>query len=165
MNLCDVLKNIELEEKVLKLKKICNEGYCNVDTYDSFDESLFEELDFDINSLSKPMIEKETNKVCFVKVLNVDEVVNGCEVIRPYDGTEEEIDALFNKLSVKKNKKLFTIFSAVLCALAVIMIVLGLIIGFTSKYFSDFTYLCLVLGPCFTFLATSLISLQISLKK
>ena len=165
MDLNEVLKNLELKDKINKLKDICNAGYCEIEEFDSFDEDDFELIEMDWKHIAKPYIEKETGKILFIEILGMDEVVNGCRIVRPYEGTDNEIDAIYKKISVPKKCLLPVIGSACLLAFSVFITLFGVIMGFVENYITGFFSFAYYMSPLFIFVTVSFIALTISLKK
>lgn len=165
MDLNEVLTRLELEDKINKLKDICNAGYCEIEEFESFDEDAFESIDMDWKHKAKPYIEKETGKIIFIEILGMDEIVNGCKIVRPYEGTDSEIDAIYEKISVSKKCLVPVIGSACLLAFSIFITLFGIIMGFVENYITGFFSFAYYMSPLFIFVTVSFIALKISLKK
>ena len=165
MNLNEVLTKLELEEKVTKLKEICNAGYCEILELDSFNEDDYQLIEMDWKPQAKPYIEKESGKILFIEVLGMDEIVNGCRIVRPYDGTDSEIDAIINRITTPRKQLGLIIGSLCLLACSIFITVFGIIMGFVENYITGFFSFAYYMSPLFIFITVSLIALAISLKK
>lgn len=165
MTLNEVLTNLELEEKVHKLKDICNAGYCEIEEFDSFNGDAYQLIAMDWKPQAKPYIEKETGKILFIEVLGMDEIVNGCRIVKPFEGSDSEIDAIYKRIKVPKKRLGLIIGSACLLAFSIFITLFGIIMGFVENYITGFFSFAYYMSPLFIFITVSLIALTISLRK
>lgn len=151
MNLKELDLQLELKELVEKTRYIVNEGYFDKEELESFDESLYTPIEYKTSSLFLPFIEVATNQIVFIYVLKDEETVNGCEIIRPYAGTKEEVESVYSKISSKKKTKISHYVALVLFIFSVIILLCALIEGLTSGAFLSFVTFAFYLGPWFCF--------------
>lgn len=137
MKLSELNQKLVLAQKAAKLEKIVNKGYYDKEELNEIDEKRYTLIESEMKGQYKPYFDIECNQVVFIssfaqEKISLDEgedkdPIGGATLLRPYEGTDEEIEECYQLISVEKPSTLLAPISTIVLVLCILIAIAQII--------------------------------------